>query len=115
MSILKTILGTVAVKAAEKHLLPEATPAPAPAQQAPTPVSTAVAGESWLQSNWRPLLMVWFSILLGGYWFGFTPETLTPEMAADMFSIVHFGVGGYVVGRSAEKVASTIAPALMKR
>ncbi len=33
-----------------------------------------IQGDSWLQRNWRPMLMVWFAGLVGAYWFGFTPE-----------------------------------------
>ncbi len=33
-------------------------------------VQAEAKGESWLQRNWRPLTMLWFSTLIGGYWFG---------------------------------------------
>ena len=29
-------------------------------------VQAEATGESWLQRNWRPLTMVWFSALIGG-------------------------------------------------
>ena len=35
-------------------------------------VQAEAKGESWLQRNWRPLTMVWFSFLVGAYWFGYT-------------------------------------------
>lgn len=63
-----------------------------------------VQGGSWLQRNWRPMLMVWFAILVGAYWFGYTPENLTPEAIEGLFNLVQIGVGGYVVGRSGEKI-----------
>ena len=62
-----------------------------------------VQGESWLQRNWRPILMLWFAGLVGGYWFGFTPENLSPEAVEGLFLLVQIGIGGYIVGRSAEK------------
>ena len=37
-------------------------------------IQAEATGESWLQRNWRPLTMVWFSALIGGYLFGYTPE-----------------------------------------
>lgn len=77
-------------------------------------VIAEVQGESWLQRNWRPSLMVWFSILVGAYWFGAVPENLSPEAVEKLFDIIQIGVGGYIVGRSAEKVASTIAPIFKK-
>lgn len=66
-------------------------------------------GESWLQRNWRPLTMLWFVGLVGAYWLGLAPEYLinNPAVVGDLFGIVQVGLGGYVVGRTAEKVVST--------
>lgn len=74
-----------------------------------------VQGESWLQRNWRPMLMIWFSILIGAYWFGFVPSNMPVSVIDQLFTLVQIGVGGYVVGRSAEKVTSQLAPALKNR
>ena len=70
----------------------------------------AEAKGGWLQRNWRPLMMVWFAVLIGAHWFGFTPPNLTPDMVHDLYRLVQIGIGGYIVGRSAEK----IAPMMMK-
>ncbi len=72
-------------------------------------VKAEAEGESWLQRNWRPLVMIWFSILVGGYWFGWTPENLTEDAVLALFEIVQFGLSGYIVGRSAEKIAKTVS------
>lgn len=77
-------------------------------------VVAEIQGESWLQRNWRPLLMVWFSILIGGYWFGFVPINMPVAIVEQMFTLVQIGIGGYVVGRSGEKIAKAIGPALLK-
>lgn len=61
-------------------------------------------GESWLQRNWRPGLMVWFAILVGAHWFGVTPDNLSTEAVSSLFDIVQLGVGGYILGRSGEKI-----------
>jgi hypothetical protein len=71
-----------------------------------------VSGESWLQRSWRPMLMLWFAFLIGAYWFGFTPVNMPEESVNALFTLVQIGVGGYVVGRSVEKTASTLAPSL---
>lgn len=63
-----------------------------------------VQGGSWLQRNWRPMLMVWFAGLVGAYWFGFVPENLDPSAINELFHLVQIGVGGYIVGRSGEKI-----------
>lgn len=69
-------------------------------------------GESWLQRNWRPMMMVWFAILLGMYWFGFTPENLTSETLDNLFTLMQIGVGGYIAGRSGEKIIPKVVEAL---
>ena len=61
-------------------------------------------GESWLQRSWRPLLMVWFAGLVGAHWLGFTPDNLDKEVVEKLLTIVQIGIGGYVLGRSGEKI-----------
>ena len=69
-------------------------------------------GASWLQRNWRPLTMLWFSALIGMYWFGYAPDYLTenPELVQELFELIKLGLGGYVIGRSAEKIADKWNP-----
>lgn len=61
-------------------------------------------GESWLQRNWRPMLMVLFGVivannyLLAPYGFGHRVD-----LPPDMWELLKIGVGGYVLGRSVEK------------
>jgi len=73
-------------------------------QSATSLILAEVQGESWLQRNWRPLLMVWFAGLVGFHWFGFTPGNITQDTVNHLFQLVQLGVGGYVVGRSGEKI-----------
>lgn len=61
-------------------------------------------GESWLQRNWRPTLMLWFAGLVGAHWLGFTPPNLPESVVIGLLDIVQVGIGGYVVGRSGEKI-----------
>lgn len=61
-------------------------------------------GESWLQRNWRPLSMMIFVGLISFHWLGFTAANLTEKMVIALFDLVKVGLGGYIVGRSAEKV-----------
>lgn len=63
-------------------------------------------GQSWLQRNWRPGLMVWFAGLIGAHWLGYTPDNLPPETVDKLLDIVQVGIGGYVIGRSVEKAAA---------
>lgn len=64
---------------------------------------TEISGESWLQRNWRPIVMLFFVGLIGAHWLGQTPANLTPEERLAVFEIIKIGLGGYVLGRSAEK------------
>ena len=69
----------------------------------------------WYQRIWRPLLMLNFMFLINAYWFGWTPPNLSEARIEDLFDLVKIGVGGYIGGRSAEKVAGLVTPALSKR
>lgn len=67
--------------------------------------------ESLLAKNWRPLLMLVFAGLVIAYWFGYTPphlnEPLSPALA-EVFDIVKLGIGGYIGGRTIEKIVASI-------
>lgn len=62
-------------------------------------------GESWLQRNWRPILMLTFGALIVARWLGFAAPWLSEREALALWQIVQIGLGGYVIGRSAEKIA----------
>lgn len=68
--------------------------------------------ESWITRNWRPVTMLAFVGAVLGYWFGLTPDSVSEEAVLAMFSLVKIGLGGYVVGRSVEKVVPGIIKAL---
>lgn len=72
-------------------------------------IMAEAGGESWLQRNWRPITMLWFVGLVGAYWLGLAPDYLVnnPDVVEKLFGIVQVGIGGYVVGRSAEKITAT--------
>jgi len=67
--------------------------------------------QSWLARNWRPGLMALFGLII------FNNYVLNPwltamfsvniimEIPPDMWALLKIGLGGYVVGRSTEKVA----------
>jgi len=68
-------------------------------------------GNSWLQRSWRPLTMLTFLVLVVGDSFGVLANRLAPEA----WTLLQLGLGGYVVGRSAEKVAPILAESLGRR
>ncbi len=71
--------------------------------------------ESWLTRNWRPITMLTFTALIVADWLGISAPNLTPELKGKLFSIIQIGLGGYVIGRSAEKIAREIRPVLEKK
>jgi len=68
-------------------------------------ITAEAKGESWLQRNWRPVTMLTFLGIIVMFWFGFSPPNATEAIITKIFDIVQWGLSGYVVGRSAEKVA----------
>ena len=75
----------------------------------------AEAKAGWFASSWRPLLMyVLIFILVWNYVIGpvikiFTGAVISFELPGDVWSLLQIGLGGYVLGRSAESVARTMA------
>ena len=74
--------------------------------EAQVKIEVAEAQGSWLQRNWRPMLMVTFAGLVVAHWFGFTAENIPESVQNSLLNIVMVGVAGYVAGRSVEKVAN---------
>lgn len=77
-------------------------------------VKTEAASTHWLAANWRPLTMLTFTALIVARWFGWAAPNLSEAEYLKLWSIVEFGLGGYVVGRSVEKIAPTVAGAFKK-
>lgn len=77
-------------------------------------IQTEAASQHWLAANWRPLTMIVFVCLIVARWFGWAAPNLSEAEYIKLWSIVEFGLGGYVVGRSVEKIAPTIAGAIKK-
>ena len=67
-------------------------------------IRAEATGESWLQRNWRPLLMCLFGVIIANNYI-IVPLFSTPkaDIPPDMWELLKLGVGGYVVGRSVEK------------
>ncbi len=68
-------------------------------------------GQSWLQRSWRPITMLTFLVLVVFDTMGWT----TFRLAEEAWTLLQYGLGGYVIGRSAEKVAPQIADAIKTR
>ncbi|MBU3021361.1 3TM-type holin [Aestuariibacter sp. A3R04] len=89
------------IKAVENELLAKVIDYETQLLESKTAIITAEAtGQSWLQRNWRPITMLVFLILVVSDSFGWLPNKLAPEA----WTLLQIGLGGYVAGRSAEKM-----------
>jgi len=77
-------------------------------------INTEASSQHWLAANWRPITMLIFVGLIVARWFGWAAPNLAEEEYIKLWSIVELGLGGYVIGRSVEKIVPTIAGALKK-
>lgn len=76
-----------------------------------TDIILAEAKGGWLQRNWRPTLMlVIIFIIANNYviapYIGlfFPDKELILDLPGGLWALLNIGVGGYVAGRSAEKI-----------
>jgi hypothetical protein len=75
----------------------------------------AEAKANWFAASWRPMLMyVLIFILVWNYIVGpiikvFTGSVISFELPSDVWTLLNIGLGGYVVGRSGESIARTLA------
>ena len=67
-------------------------------------INSEANGQSWLQRNWRPITMLTFLGLVVCDSFGL----LTFRLAPQAWTLLQIGMGGYVIGRSCEKVLPKI-------
>jgi hypothetical protein len=70
--------------------------------------------EHWLTASWRPILMLTFGALIVARWLGYSAPCISEAEVLKLWDIVQLGLGGYVIGRSAEKVAPQIVAAIKK-
>ena len=75
-------------------------------------VVTEAQSEHWLTACWRPIVMLTFTALIVARWLGYSAPGITEAEALRLWSIVEIGLGGYVIGRSVEKVAPQVVEAL---
>lgn len=75
-----------------------------------------IQGQSWMQRNWRPFTMMSFvAIIVNNFIlfpylkaFGVEEATLL-QIPEGMWTLLQIGVGGYIVGRSGEKIVQNLA------
>jgi hypothetical protein len=73
-------------------------------------ITAEAQGQSWLQRSWRPITMLTFLALVVADSFGW----LANPLASEAWTLLQIGLGGYVAGRSLEKITPKIADAIRK-
>jgi hypothetical protein len=80
-------------------------------------IEAEMRGESWLQRNWRPIVAVSFAFIVLFYglispilvgWFGAPPIRVGDELLRWIMEAVVICLGGYIGGRTLEKIVSTL-------
>ncbi|MBA4388340.1 MAG: hypothetical protein C0404_10190 [Verrucomicrobia bacterium] len=77
-------------------------------------VKAEAQGQSWLQRTWRPITKLTFVALIVARWLGWSAPNLGEAEVLKLWDIVEIGLGGSVIGRSAEKVLPALATSIMK-
>lgn len=77
-------------------------------------VKAEAQSENWLASSWRPITMLVFVSLVVARWFNWTAPGMSEAEYLSIYDLIKIGLGGYVVGRSAEKIVPMVAAALKK-
>jgi hypothetical protein len=78
-------------------------------QKMQTEIIVTEAKGNWLQRSWRPILMLAFGFIVIYVKFIAPVFNLTiPELEIEFWELLKIGIGGYVVGRSAEKISKNI-------
>ena len=84
-------------------------------QRMQTEIIVAEAKGNWLQRSWRPILMLSFGfIIIYTKFISQLSTYLTPVLEPEFWSLLEIGIGGYVIGRSGEKIVDKLGPLFNK-
>ena len=70
-------------------------------------VNSEAQSDHWIVASWRPIVMLTLTALVVVDSFGWLANPLSGEA----WLLLQIGLGGYVVGRSGEKIAKTLKQA----
>ena len=77
-------------------------------------ITSEAKGQSWLQRNWRPVTMMIFVFIIANNYIVFPYLKaifnwgVKLEVPPDLWALLKIGLGGYVVGRSGEKIVTNL-------
>ena len=86
-------------------------------QKMQTEIIVAEAKGNWLQRSWRPVLMLSFGfiIIYTKFISQLSLHLITPDLEPEFWKLLELGIGGYVIGRSAEKIMDKAGPIIKDR
>jgi hypothetical protein len=74
-----------------------------------------IQGKSWMQRNWRPILMLTIvaiivnNYILFPYAGAIFPDVIKVlDLPSELWTLMTIGVGGYIGGRTVEKIANNV-------
>ena len=78
-------------------------------------IEAEAKSESWITRSWRPVLMLSFGFIV--LWnmvaptLGLKPlDAEAAKLTPELWALLKLGIGGYVIGRSGEKIVKEVAP-----
>lgn len=77
-------------------------------------ISAEAKSGYWLAAIWRPLTMLVFLGIILASWLGYVPPHFNDPMSPMMeriFDLMQLGIGGYIGGRTLEKIVSQVGVA----
>jgi len=85
-------------------------------REAAATIRAEAQSASWLARNWRPMTMLLFAYVIA-HNYVLVPIFSLPStlIVPDMWELLKIGMGGYVIGRSLEKVVPATVSALKAR
>ena len=74
-------------------------------------ITAEATSDSWITRSWRPITMLVFLGLVVMDSFGWLASPLAPEA----WTLLQIGIGGYIVGRSAQGVTKGVVSVMKKK
>lgn len=79
-------------------------------------ITAEAKSESWIARNWRPITMLVFVYIIAhNYIFVTLFHLQSVPIPPDMWTLLKIGIGGYIAGRSVEKISDGVASAVAAR
>lgn len=69
----------------------------------------------WLAAVWRPILMCVFAGMILARWFGYMPPNMTEAELFEVYDLLKMGIGGYIGGRTIEKIVASMGAGKLLR